>query len=184
MKVITGLLKGRNILGYNIDGTRPTMDRVKMSIFSMINDHINNTIVLDLFSGSGNYGIEAISEGASLVYFNDYNKECIKVINKNINNFNIKNKSIILNMDYQKCLKYLKDNNIKLDLVFLDPPYKEHIIESIINFLLDNNLLNQKAYIIAEFEGDKLKDNYRNLILKKFRNYGKKEVYIYEYKGE
>ena len=184
MKVITGLLKGRNILGYNIDGTRPTMDRVKMSIFSMINDHINNNIVLDLFSGSGNYGIEAISEGAKLAYFNDYNKECIKVINKNINNFDIKDKSIILNMDYQKCLKYLKDSNIKLDLVFLDPPYKERIIESIMIFLLDNNLLNKNAYIIAEFEGDKLNSNYDNLLLKKSRKYGKKEVYIYEYKGE
>lgn len=184
MKVITGLLKGRNILGYNIDGTRPTMDRVKMSIFSMINNHINNTIVLDLFSGSGNYGIEAISEGAKKVYFNDHNKECIKVINKNIDNFNIRDKSIVLNMDYHKCLKYLKDNNIKLDLIFLDPPYKEHIIESIMMFLLDNNLLNKNAYIIAEFEGDKLNDNYHNLLLKKSRNYGKKEVYIYEYKGE
>ena len=184
MKVITGLLKGRNILGYNIDGTRPTMDRVKESIFSIINNYIKDSIVLDLFSGSGNYGIECISEGSKLVYFNDYNKECIKVINKNIDNFNIKDKSIILNMDYLKCLKYLKENNIKFDLIFLDPPYKEHIIESIIIYLIENKLLNTNALIISEIEGDKLKEEYNNLVLKKYKKYGKKEVYIYEYKGE
>lgn len=184
MKVITGFLKGRNITGYNIEGTRPTMDRVKESVFSMINGHLNNVTVLDLFAGSGNYGIEAISEGAKVVYFNDKNKECTKIIKKNIDNFNINDKSIILNMDYWKCLNYCSVNNITFDLVFLDPPYKEHIIEPIIMFLIKNNMLNKNAYLIAEFEGDKLKSNYHNLILKKMRNYGKKEIYIFEYKGD
>ena len=184
MKVISGILKGRTILGYNIDGTRPTMDRIKESIFAMIQDNIKNSIVLDLFSGSGNYGIESISLGSKLVYFNDKNKECINIINKNINNFNIKDKSIILNMDYLKCLKYLSINKNKFDLVFLDPPYKEHIIENILKSLVTNNLLNNNALIICEFMGDKLKDKYNKLDLIKERKYGEKEVFIYKYKGD
>ena len=184
MRVISGSLKGRNILGYNIDGTRPTMDRVKESIFSMIQDNIKNSIVLDLFSGSGNYGIESISLGAKLVYFNDRNKECINIINKNINNFNIKDKSVILNMDYLKCLKYLSVKNILFDLVFLDPPYKDHIIENILLYLVNNNMLNNNALIITEFMSDNLKEIYDNLELIKTRTYGEKKVYIYKYKGD
>ena len=93
MKVISGILKGRNITGYEIVGTRPTMDRVKESIFSMIQDNVKESMVLDLFAGSGNYGIEAISNYAKFVYFNDYNKECIKVIRKNLDNFNVLDKA-------------------------------------------------------------------------------------------
>ena len=80
MKVISGTLKGRNIKGYNIDGTRPTMDRVKESLFGMIQDNIKESTVLDLFSGSGNLGIEAISNGAKFCYFIDNNKEAIQTI--------------------------------------------------------------------------------------------------------
>ena len=79
MRVISGKLKGRNIEGYNIVGTRPTMDRVKESIFALIQDNVRNSTVLDLFSGSGNYGIEAISLGASFVCFND---KCIDFVLK------------------------------------------------------------------------------------------------------
>ena len=84
MKVISGLLKGRNIEGFNIEGTRPTMDRVKESIFSTIQFEIRDAIVLDLFAGSGNLGIEAISNGATRCYFVDNNKVAINTINKNI----------------------------------------------------------------------------------------------------
>ena len=78
MKVISGILKGRNIKGYDIDGTRPTMDRVKESLFASIQDYISGSIVLDLFAGSGNLGIEAISNGSSKCYFVDNNRNCIK----------------------------------------------------------------------------------------------------------
>ena len=74
MKVISGLYKGRKIDGYDIDGTRPTMDRVKESIFGSIQNYVPDSIILDLFAGSGNLGIEAISNGAKYGYFVDNNK--------------------------------------------------------------------------------------------------------------
>ena len=73
MRVISGKYKGKNLIGFNIDGTRPTMDRVKESLFGMIQNHIKNSVVLDLFAGSGSLGIEAISNGAAKCYFIDNN---------------------------------------------------------------------------------------------------------------
>ena len=180
MRVISGKLKGRKIEGFNILGTRPTMDRVKESIFSMIQEYVPNKVVLDLFAGSGNYGIEAISNGANLVYFNDYNIKCVKVIKDNLVNMNVKDQGIITNLDYKKALEYYQNNNQKFDLVFLDPPYKKTIINDILNRLIKNDLLNKKALIICELIE---KEEYINENLKLFKEkkYGEKIVLIYKY---
>ncbi len=180
MRVISGKLKGRQILGYDISGTRPTMDRVKESIFSMIQSYIPEAIVLDLFSGSGNYGIEAISNGSKLVYFNDYNMKCIKVIKDNLTNMKVLDQSKITNFDYKKALNYYKENNIKFDLVFLDPPYKNNIINNILDYLINNDLLNNKALVICELTN---REEYLNekIVLYKEKTYGDKIVLIYKY---
>ena len=86
MRVNSGFLKGRNIIGFNIDGTRPTQDRVKESVIAFIQNGIKDAKVLDLFAGSGSLGIETISNGASICYFIDNNKEVIDVLKKNISN--------------------------------------------------------------------------------------------------
>ena len=179
MKVISGFLKGRKILGYDIDGTRPTMDRVKESIFGSIQNYIFDSIVLDLFAGSGNLGIEAISNGACECYFVDNNKNAISTINKNINNFNISDKSKVMNIDYKRALDYFKDNNISFDVIFIDPPYKYEIIEELVRIIRDYNLLNSDGVLVLEFSYDKLSDNYDGYILKKKKKYGDKFVYIF-----
>lgn len=180
MKVISGSLKGRNILGYDILGTRPTMDRVKESIFGMIQNHLRDSVVLDLFAGSGNYGIEAISNGASKVYFNDHNKKCIKVITDNLKNFNVFDKSELSNLDYWVVLEEYVKKGIKFDLVFIDPPYKEHVIGKILKFLASNNLINNNGLVICELTEEVLEDSYDDLILFKERKYGEKKVFIYK----
>lgn len=180
MKVISGLLKGRNIEGFDILGTRPTMARVKESIFSMIQNNIKDKIVLDLFAGSGNYGIEAYSNGAKYIYANDANKKCVDIIKKNITNFNIENNFKVLCMDYMKCLNYLKDNNIKLDLVFLDPPYKMDVCKKILEFLKENDMLNDSALVICEITNNNLLEQLDNLRLIKTKKYGEKYVLIYK----
>ena len=180
MKVISGSLKGRNIIGYSIVGTRPTMDRVKESIFGMIQDKVYDSIFLDLFSGSGNIGIEAISNGSKLVYFNDKNYECIKTIKSNLENFNVLDKSILLKQDYLECLNYLQKEKVKLDIVFLDPPYKDMIMERIIDILIKKDLLNNDAYIICEATYE-VNTNNSNITLIKNRVYGEKKVFIYKF---
>lgn len=178
MKVISGTLKGRNIDGYNLDGTRPTMDRVKESLFAMIQNYIGESICLDLFAGSGNLGIEAISEGATFVYFNDNNKKAAEVIKKNIKNFNILEKSEILNMSHKKALNELTGK--KIDIIFLDPPYKTNYIEESIKLIDSNDLLSDNGIIVCE-SSDLNKiiytDNFRIL---KEKKYGDKWVVILE----
>jgi 16S rRNA (guanine966-N2)-methyltransferase len=179
VKIISGSLKGRIVKGYDIIGTRPTMQRVKESLFATIQNHINNSIVLDLFSGTGNYGIEAISNGSKFVYFNDSNPICTKVIKDSLDTFKVNNYQI-LNLDYMKCLEYLSTKNIKFDLIFLDPPYKDDVISKIINFVIENNLLNKKGLIICELTNNNLLESYNNVSLWKNKKYGDKYIYIYQ----
>ena len=180
MKVISGTLKGRKIEGYNIDGTRPTMDRVKESLFGMIQDYVKNSIVLDLFAGSGQLGIEAISNQAKECYFIDNNKEVIKVLNNNINNLKIKEKSKIILSDWKKSLNDFSNQNIKFDLIFVDPPYDYNVYEKILDKVSTLNLLNKEGLIILEHHNLKLKEKYHNLTLYKQKNYGNKSVNIYK----
>lgn len=180
MRVISGTLKGRNIKGYDIDGTRPTMDRVKESVFGMIQNNLKDSICLDLFCGSGNLGIEAISNGSELCYFVDNNPKAIKVVEENIKDLNIKQKSKILNIDYKRSLKYFGENNTKFDLIFVDPPYDYHVIEKVIKYVSEYNLLNANGLLILEFENEKLGESYNNLKLVKSKKYSWKYVYIYK----
>ena len=138
MKIISGKYKGRNIEGFDIDGTRPTMDRVKESLFATIQNYVDDSIVLDLFAGSGNLGFEALSEGAKEAYLVDHNYKAIKTIEKNINTIRIED-AHPLNMDYKKALEYFYDNNKKFDLIFLDPPYKTNYIEESLTKIADYN---------------------------------------------
>ena len=179
MRVISGYLKGRNVKGYDIEGTRPTMDRVKESMFAMIQDNLKDSICLDLFCGSGNIGIEAISNGSKLCYFVDNNIKAINVVKDNINNLDIKDKSVLLNYDYKKSIKYFSENNIKFDLIFADPPYDYHIIGKLLLLIDKYNILNNNGKVIVEFEKEKLNDNYNTLKLIKSRKYSNKFVYIY-----
>ena len=180
MKVLSGLLKGRKIEGYNIEGTRPTMDRVKESLFGMIQDYIKDSIVLDLFAGSGQLGIEAISNGAKLCYFIDNNIEVIKILNKNINNLKIKEQSKVILSDWKKSLNDFANQNIKFDLIFVDPPYDYDVYEKILEKVSNLNLLNKNGLIILEHHNLKLKDKYNDLILYKQKKYGNKSVNIYK----
>lgn len=179
MKIISGTLKGRNIEGYNIEGTRPTMDRVKESLFGMIQDYIKDSTVLDLFAGSGNLGVEAISNGAKIAYFIDNNPEVIKVLNKNIANLDIKSKSRVILSDWKKALNTFATQNIKFDLIFIDPPYAYDVYEKILNKVSTLNLLSDDGLIIMEHSNLHLPTTYENLTLYKERNYGNKSINIY-----
>lgn len=172
MKVISGLYKGRKIEGYDINGTRPTMDRVKESLFAMIQNYLPNSYILDLFSGSGNLGIEALSEGADSAYLVDSNNKAIRTINNNLKNLGIKSCEV-LNMDYQKALKYLNTKSLSFDVIFLDPPYDTDYIEKSITLINNLHLLKETGIIVCE--SDSLKrivfpNTYKIIKEKKYRD--------------
>lgn len=174
MKVISGKYKGRVLEGFDINGTRPTMDRVKESLFGTIQNYVPNSIVLDLFSGSGNLGIEALSEGASFAYLVDSNSKAINVIKKNVKNIGIDSVEII-NSDYKKALKNF---NIKFDLIFLDPPYNTNYIEESIKLIMELDLLNNDGIIVCESDSlDKI--IYTSMLEKvKEKKYGDKYIVL------
>lgn len=179
MKIISGKLKGRTIKGYDISGTRPTMDRVKESVFAMIQDYVPSSIILDLFAGTGNYGIEGISNGAKKVYFNDHNSKCSGLIKEELKSFNILDYGLVTTLDYHDALNNYKKNNIQFDIIFLDPPYKELIITEILSFIEKNKLLNKNGLVVCEVLNP---INYKGNELKIFkeRKYGEKLVFIYK----
>ena len=177
MKIISGIYKGRNLLGFNIDGTRPTMDRVKESLFAMIQDDIRDSVVLDLFSGSGNLGIEALSQGAKLAYLVDKNPIAYRTIKENVSKLNISS-TTPLNLDYKKALTYFRDNNIKFNVIFLDPPYDTNYIENSVRLIDEYNLVNDKGLVVCESSSlDKIiySNNFEKI---KEKKYGDKFVVI------
>jgi len=178
MRIISGKYKGKKIEGYDISGTRPTQDRVKESLFAIIQNDLKDATILDLFAGSGNLGIEALSNNASYSYFVDVNTKCIEVLKKNLNN--IKNDCFkILNIDYKKALEYFKDNSITFNIVFLDPPYNLECLDYILDKIVEYNLLDDDGIVVCEYEFDSFKNEYLGLELEKEKKYGYKNIRIY-----
>ncbi len=185
MRVISGKYKGRNIKGYNINGTRPTQDRVKESLFSMIQTYLNESICLDLFAGSGNLGIESLSNNASFCYFVDNSNKAINIINENLLTIcqNDKDKiSKVLKLDYKSALINFKENNIKFNIIFIDPPYKTNYILDILEYIDKFNLLMENGLIVVEYETDNFTKDFSNIIEYKSKKYGYKFIKIYKRK--
>ncbi len=177
MRVISGKYKGKNLIGFDIDGTRPTMDRVKESLFGMMQNYIKDSIVLDLFAGSGSLGIEALSNGANECYFFDNNIELINIIKKNTIGIS---GTHIMKSDYKNSLELLKNSNIKFDIIFLDPPYKLNLINECLTKIYNYNLLNQEGIIVCEYENENINTDKYELI--KEKKYGSKNIKIYKWK--
>lgn len=175
MRVISGKYKGKNIEGFNINGTRPTMDRVKESLFGTIQNYVKDSIVLDLFAGSGSLGIEALSNGAKSCYFVDNGREIKKILQHNLTGIE---GSVFVDSDYQKSLASFKAKNIQFDIIFLDPPYYEHLINNAVKLIKEYNLLAPKGIIICEFVDEEINDYGYELI--KDKKYGDKYIHIYK----
>ena len=174
MKIISGKYKGRVLKGYTLKGTRPTMDRVKESLFATINEYIDNSICLDLFAGSGALGIEALSMGSCEVIFVDKEYMACKTIKSNLDMLDNNLNTTILTMDYLKAIEKLYPK--KFDIIFLDPPYKTDYIEKSLKRISELNILN--GIVVLESDSlDKLNfsDYYDEIKTKK---YGDKYIRI------
>ena len=154
MRVISGNLKGKKIFLPKDKSTRPLRDLVKESIFNLlehsnkIDIKIENSRVLDLFSGSGSFGIECISRKAKKIFFIENYSEALKILNKNIINLKISSKCDIFESDCFKIFNNKKYVNTKFDIVFLDPPYKENKINHLIDDIKNKCILSDSGIII------------------------------------
>lgn len=170
MRIISGKYRGKKLKGFDIEGTRPTMDRVKESLFGMIQSYVNDSTVLDLFAGSGALGIEAISEGAKKCIFVDNNINCINTIKENTSNFD--EDIEIINTDYKR---YLKNTDLKFDIIFLDPPYRANNLNKALRIIQERNLLNDGGIVVCEYENVKIETNLSKI---KEKSYGPKTIII------
>ncbi|MDF2699203.1 MAG: rRNA ((966)-N(2))-methyltransferase RsmD [Haloplasmataceae bacterium] len=184
MRIVSGTLRGRTIKAVPGINTRPTADKVKESLFNAIGQYFEGGMALDLYAGSGNLGIEAISRGIDKCVFVDKDFQAMNTIKENIETLSIKENSETYKMDAFSALNYFKNNRYHFDLVFLDPPYKMQKINDIIKYLEDNQLLNENALIIAEcLREDNLLNEYNNVSFKKEYIYGITKVTIYQKQG-
>lgn len=153
MRIISGKAKGTKLYTLNGENTRPTLDRVKESIFNIIQNEIEDAFVLDLFSGSGAIGLEFASRGAKKVFLVDSSKQACEIIKKNIEKTHMEEKTELYNMNSITLLEKLK--NFSFDIIYLDPPYKTDLIKQSIYKLIENNILTNKTLIIVETDEEK-----------------------------
>ena len=147
MRVISGLARGTKLKTIEEMTTRPTLDRVKESLFNILQERVKNSVVLDLFAGSGALGIEALSRGAKKAYFCDTNYDAIKVIKENLTKTRLISNATITNGDYIKALNKIHEC---CDLIFLDPPYKLDLAVKAVREILSKKLLADKGLIVIE----------------------------------
>ena len=176
MRVISGHKKGKKLEWPKVDFIRPTTDKVKESIFNIIQFTTADADFLDLFAGSGQIGIEALSRGAKSVTFVDENKISINTIKKNLNIANLTQNSTVIRMD---SIAFLKTTQNLFDVAFLDPPYNSEILTSAI--ILVQQVMKKNGVIICEHLLTlKLPDKINDFILSKTYKYGKIALSVYK----
>ncbi|TBL77684.1 16S rRNA (guanine(966)-N(2))-methyltransferase RsmD [Paenibacillus thalictri] len=154
MRVISGTARGRSLKAVPGQGTRPTTDKVKEAIFSMIGPYFDGGIVLDLFAGTGGLGIEALSRGMEKAIFTDIDKKSIDVIRDNVRTAGFAEQAEIYRNDAGKALKVLAKRGVQLDLVFLDPPYRLKLLRELVETMLEEQLLSEHAVIVMEHDAE------------------------------
>ena len=150
MRVIAGTAKRLQLKTVKGDNTRPTTDRIKETLFNMLQNDIEGCRFLDLFSGSGAIGIEALSRGAKEAVFVENNKEAINCIKENLIFTKLVNSGIVMSYDVMTAISMLEGRNAKLDIVFMDPPYNKEIEKDVLDRLKQSEIIDSDTMIIVE----------------------------------
>ena len=181
MRIIGGERKGRVITMPKGVAVRPTQDRVREAVFNIIREVVPGSCALDLFAGSGAFGMEALSRGAESAIFIDNNTECIKVIKHNLALLGYDApRAQVFKKDGIKVLEAFAEQNIKFDLVFMDPPYYMDLAKNALIKIGSYDILSQHSFIIIEHsKKDDLPEKSSNLRLFKRKNYGDTAISLY-----
>ena len=176
MRVISGSARGTVLHSIEDIKTRPTLDRVKESLFNIIQKDIEDSVVLDLFAGSGAIAIEFLSRGASQAYVCDNNPKAVEMIKKNLQKTHLEQKAKVYSKDYKECLKDIQ--KIQFDIIFLDPPYKADCAIEAMKYIKNAQMLKDCGKLIIETdEPDKylqeIENKYINFEIYDLRKYGR-----------
>ena len=182
MRIIAGTLKNRRIKSREGRETRPTLERIKEAIFSIIGEKVTGAKFLDFYSGTGNVTFEALSRGAERAIMIEEDKDALRVIIENVNHLGVENKCRAYKNDVFRAAEILARKNEKFDIIFLDPPYKENISTKTIEKISEENLLEKDGIIISEHSTyEKMADNIGNFVKYDERDYNKKVVSFYRF---
>lgn len=180
MRIITGTAKGRKIKAPEGMETRPTSDRVKESIFNIIQDNIYGSKVLDLFAGTGNLGLECISRGSENCTFVEKSSTTFSILIENVKYLNFQGKCMCMSKDAFFALDSFK-NIKKFDLIFLDPPYGKSLIEKSIMKINELDLLEDGGIIISEYDiNDMIPENIEAIQIYRTEKYGRTKVSFWQ----
>ena len=180
MRVITGSARGRKLETLEGLDVRPTGEKVKEAIFSSIQFEIEGANILDLFAGSGQLGIEALSRGANKCWFCDSSASSVAIVKRNLDATSLKEQAVVSLSDYKTFLSIV---NAEFDIVFLDPPYALNVIEDILTLL--ENKVSDSVKIIYEHGGEKeVPEKFGKFKLLKNYKYSKTTVSVYVLGGD
>jgi len=150
MRIISGTSKGRKLVTPRDHSLRPTSDRVKESIFNILQDKLEGKVVLDLFAGTGNLGIEALSRGAKKTIFVEKRRQALRLIQRNLNQFGLKERSEIFSKDANRAIGILKEKGESFDLILMDPPYEKGLIQKTITKLNSHQIFHKDSILVIE----------------------------------
>ena len=177
LKIITGTAKGKIIKTLEGEATRPTSERIKEAIFSSIQFDIENRRVLDRFAGSGQMGLEALSRGAEKAVIVDSSRAACEIIKENAQKTKLMKQCRVVTADWKEYIRGASGRE-KFDLVFLDPPYQEGILDEIMHRLQYSGLLAEGAIIVCESDKDGIPSEIEGFASKQYR-YGKTHVTMF-----
>jgi 16S rRNA (guanine966-N2)-methyltransferase len=182
VRVIAGTAKGRLLKAVPGIGTRPTTDKVKEAIFSMIGPYFDGGLGLDLFAGTGGLGIEALSRGLDRVIFIDMEKTSIQVIEDNLKTLGFKDQAEVYRNEAQRALQVLSKRGLKFDLIFLDPPYSMKQVDELLLQMQQMDMIQDQATVLVEHDAKHVyPDEIGRFKVRKRTNYGETAVAIYLY---
>lgn len=185
MRIIAGKARGKKILPPEDMVTRPTLDRVKENIFNIIQNKVVDAVVVDVFSGTGSLGLEAISRGAKQCYLFDKYPVTFKLLKQNVENLKFEDQCVCVNMDSYKALKELSKKGKKFDLIFIDPPYAKEMIPPAVEMISDDKILKEDGIIVTKIDsGEEIYEGNQSIILTDHRKYGNTTVCFYMYKED
>lgn len=181
MRIIAGKARGRKLLSPKSLVTRPTLDRVKEAMFSSIQLYLMDSVVFDMFAGTGSLGLEAASRGAKEVYLVDKSDETYPLLKENIENLKFTEFCTSLNMDSYDALNLMAQKGKRFDIIFIDPPYCKEMIPKSIELIKNNNLLEDNGIIVTKI--DTIEEKYlgfKDIRLFKSKKYGNTTVCFYK----
>lgn len=182
MRIIAGKARGRKLLSPEGLATRPTLDRVKESMFSIIQNKIRDAVVLDQFAGTGSLGLEAASRGAKECHLIDMGDDTYDKLRKNIETLKFQDFCKSYKGDSFKMLKEFGQKNMVFNLVFIDPPYAREMIPPSLELIKNLNLLHKDGVIVTKIDScEEPCEGYEDLKLVDKRKYGNTTICFYQY---